>query len=61
MNCSHSGDGWCLECVKKQQGRIDKLEEAIDVVIEELGASGGGEQKVGGETLIEFLERTLAR
>jgi hypothetical protein len=39
--------------------RIEQLEDAIDVVIEELAARGQGKEKVGSETLLEFLERTL--
>ena len=60
MNCSHSGDGWCLKCVKKQQDRVEQLEYALDLVIEELSQrTCGCEIEVGGETLVEFVERTL--
>jgi len=43
----------------QQQEKIDRLEDAIDLVIEELAASGQGKEKVGGETLIQFMCRTL--
>jgi len=59
MNCQHSPDGWCLACVKKQQDRIDQLEDAIDLTIEGLSARGQGTEKTGGETLVDFLIRTL--
>ena len=29
INCAHIGDGWCIECVKRQQERIWSLEAAL--------------------------------
>ena len=26
MNCEHSSDGWCLDCVKQMYDRIETLE-----------------------------------
>lgn len=26
MNCSHSGEGWCLDCVKELYDRLEKAE-----------------------------------
>jgi len=39
--------------------RVATLEEALDLTIEGLSARGQGTELVGGETLVEFLERTL--
>lgn len=39
--------------------RIDQLEDALGLVIEELSQRTCCEIKVGGETLVEFVERTL--
>lgn len=36
MNCSHSSDGWCLDCVKELhdecQAWKDKLQEVVDLI-----------------------------
>lgn len=29
MNCQHSTDGWCLECVKELQEERDDLEDEL--------------------------------
>ncbi len=47
---------------KDVEERIDQLEDAIDLVIEELSTQdrkSPKERKVGGENLIEFLTRIL--
>ena len=31
MNCSHSGDGWCLDCVKELWDECDAWRKAKDV------------------------------
>ncbi len=30
MNCPHSGDGWCLDCVKEQQDELEQLKSALE-------------------------------
>lgn len=29
MNCSHSEDGWCLECVKQLYSEVERLRQAL--------------------------------
>lgn len=29
MNCQHSGDGWCLDCVKELHDEKERLQEAM--------------------------------
>ncbi len=31
MNCSHSGDGWCLQCVGELQSEVDKMKELSEI------------------------------
>ena len=33
MNCPHSGDGWCLNCVKKMHGKITNDNRSDHVII----------------------------
>ena len=35
MNCSHLGEGWCLDCVSELQERHARLVEAAQAVIDE--------------------------
>jgi hypothetical protein len=30
MNCSHSDDGWCLECVVEQGNKLEKAERLLE-------------------------------
>ena len=32
MNCSHSGDGWCLDCVKKLWEENDQARQRLENV-----------------------------
>lgn len=29
-NCSHSGEGWCLDCVKEQRAELEKYKAERD-------------------------------
>jgi hypothetical protein len=58
--CKHKNGEFVF--YKDVEKRIDQLEDAIDLVIEELSTQDRKtpkERKVGGENLIEFLIRTL--
>jgi len=47
------------DLVSLLSARIATLEDALDLTIEEISARGHGTELSGGETLVEFLERTL--
>ena len=32
MDCEHSSDGWCLDCVKQMRDRIETLEFAANML-----------------------------
>ena len=32
MNCEHSSDGWCSDCVKRMHDRIETLEFAANML-----------------------------
>ena len=34
MNCSHSPDGWCLDCVRELQSKIDKQDEVFNLLVQ---------------------------
>ena len=36
MNCSHQGEGWCLQCVGELAARAERLRNAIEE-IEQVG------------------------
>ena len=29
MNCGHNGDGWCLDCVKRQHAELEAAEARV--------------------------------
>ena len=48
MNCSHSPDGWCLDCVGNLQAEnealdteLSTLQDSVEFVIEHLRQNGG--------------------
>ena len=51
----------CQKEIAVLKSRIEQLEDAIELAIEEFDNGGDGYQKVGGETLIEFMTRTLGK
>ena len=40
MNCSHFGDGWCLECVKKLHEHTEECEDVLRSLASWLGTGG---------------------
>lgn len=33
MNCSHSGEGWCIDCVREQHNEIEAIETQRDALL----------------------------
>jgi len=62
MNCEHSSDGWCLDCVKQMYDRIETLEftanmlydingdqrKTIRYLLDKLGVADGQDVKAEG-------------
>ena len=62
MNCEHSSDGWCLDCVKQMHDRIEALEftanmlydingdqrKTIRYLLDKLGVDDGQDVKAEG-------------
>lgn len=61
MNCEHSSDGWCLDCVKQMHDRIETLEFAANMLydingdqrktirylLDKLGVDDGQDERAG--------------
>jgi hypothetical protein len=43
MNCPHSEDGWCLDCVREQWEELDKLKERARIFYSQIEKIRGNE------------------
>lgn len=43
MNCAHSEDGWCLECVRKQWEELDNLKGVSQTMLNQVADHRGNE------------------